>query len=474
MKLRFVCTTVMLLCLTLTFAYGEERGKGGEKQGKSNEPHSKGGQKPNENKGGGKPPGGDWSEGKQSHGKQSPANHGQANEEKNKSQQGTSAEGAAGRNAAEKNNAKQATGKEGAAAGAAASNRNQPAASGAEGAAAGAAAANRKQPNASGAEGAAAGAAAANRKQPAASGAEGAAAGAAAANRRQPAASGAEGAAVGAAAANRNQPAASGAQGAAVGAAAANRNQPVTSGAVGGVLGAAAVNQNQSATSGAVGTAARYEGVRSSFDHPSLYNEQWHNDHPGAWTASNWPAGAEWTATDMAAVANYCNYANSTPVSYGYGDNVICQNGNVIVDGQNVGTAANFSQQAADLAQVGQNAESSDKDEWLPLGVFALVRNEDQHPQLTLQLAVNKQGILQGNYTDTVTDHTLPIHGAIDKQTQRAAWTVDNNKNFFMEAGVSNLTSGEAPALIHKNSRTEKWLLVRLQQPELVANVDSK
>ena len=80
---------------------------------------------------------------------------------------------------------------------------------------------------------------------------------------------------------------------------------------------------------------------------------------------------------------------------------------------------------------------------------------------------------MQGNYTDLVTDHTLPIHGAVDKETQRAAWTVDNNSNFYMEAGLSNLTKGEASTLIHKYGRTDKWLLVRLPQPESVAAATS-
>jgi hypothetical protein len=33
-----------------------------------------------------------------------------------------------------------------------------------------------------------------------------------------------------------------------------------------------------------------------------------------------------------------------------------------------------------------------------------------------------------------------------------------------MEAGLNNLAQGEAPALIHKNGTTRKWLLVRLSQ----------
>ena len=169
----------------------------------------------------------------------------------------------------------------------------------------------------------------------------------------------------------------------------------------------------------------------------------------------------------MSDIAAHCGYP-ATPISYGYGNNVTNQEGNVLVDGQNVGTSEEFSQQAADLAVAGQKSEASTDDEWLPIGVFALVRSEDQHAQLTVQLAINKQGILRGNYTDLVSDHTLPIQGSTDKETQRAAWTIGNNKNFFMEAGLSNLASGDAPALIHKFNRTEKWLLISLPKPDSV------
>jgi hypothetical protein len=136
----------------------------------------------------------------------------------------------------------------------------------------------------------------------------------------------------------------------------------------------------------------------------------------------------------------------------------------VVINGRSVGTAEQFSQQADELAETGTAAAASPDDKWLPLGVFALVRNEHQHPQLIMQLAVNQQGILRGNYTDEVTDSTLPVHGAIDRRSQRAAWTVGDNKYSVMEAGLNNLTQSEAPALIHKNGTTQKWLLVRLSQ----------
>ncbi len=204
--------------------------------------------------------------------------------------------------------------------------------------------------------------------------------------------------------------------------------------------------------------------MRNSFNHPSIYGQQWYGDHPAAWLPTGWSGNTAWTASNWGAVAGYMGYGAAAPTSYNYGVNVVSQDGNVSVNGQNVGTNAEFSQQAADLAATGTSADTSTGD-WMPLGVFAMVRNEQQHPQLIMQMALNKQGILRGNYTDELSEHTLPIHGAVDQQTQRAAWTVGNNQQTVMEAGLSDLASGEAPALIHKNGKTDHWILIRLDQP---------
>ena len=142
------------------------------------------------------------------------------------------------------------------------------------------------------------------------------------------------------------------------------------------------------------------------------------------------------------------------------------QNGSVFVDGQNVGSTGDFSLQAAKIAQAGAAAEASPTDQWQPLGVYAMVRDEQQHPQLIVQLAINKQGILRGNYIDELTESTLPIRGAVDNASKRAAWLVGGNKQTVMEAGLSDLTDPETPALIHKNGKTDHWILVRLDQPK--------
>jgi hypothetical protein len=195
-----------------------------------------------------------------------------------------------------------------------------------------------------------------------------------------------------------------------------------------------------------------------------MYGSDWYGANPRAWAPAQWNDGAAWAPTTWAAVAAYGGYNADAPVSYNYGVNVNYQDGNVTADGQNLGSAEEYSQQASDLAQAGAEAQPSADEEWLPLGVYALVRNENQHPHLIMQIAINKQGVLRGNYTDEVSGNTLPIQGSVDNTTQRAAWTVGDNTQSVMEAGLNDLTKTETPALIHKNGQTDHWLLVRLQQ----------
>lgn len=59
------------------------------------------------------------------------------------------------------------------------------------------------------------------------------------------------------------------------------------------------------------------------------------------------------------------------------------------------------------------------------------------------------------------------MRGAVDKERQRAAWTVGDDEQTVYETGLYNLTKDEAPALVHRAAdKTEQWLLVRVKQPD--------
>ena len=66
------------------------------------------------------------------------------------------------------------------------------------------------------------------------------------------------------------------------------------------------------------------------------------------------------------------------------------------------------------LGEIGGRFEDGD---WLPLGVFALTKPNQTKSDISIQLAVNKQGIVRGNYTDNVTNKNQVIQGSVDKQS---------------------------------------------------------
>jgi len=183
--------------------------------------------------------------------------------------------------------------------------------------------------------------------------------------------------------------------------------------------------------------------VRGNYNNWGVYNRGWYTDHPGAWFAAGWGAGAIWRTATWNSVGAWMSYYPAEPVYYDYGSNVTYQDDSVYV-----------------------NDQSADGD-WLPLGVFALTKTDAEKSDVTIQLAVNKQGVIRGNYTDIVTNKTQVVQGSVDKETQRVAFTVGDNTTNIVETGLYNLTKDEAPALLHfGKDRTEQWLLVRLQNPE--------
>jgi uncharacterized protein (TIGR03000 family) len=206
--------------------------------------------------------------------------------------------------------------------------------------------------------------------------------------------------------------------------------------------------------------------VRGGFYHYGAFYPGWYTGHPGAWAAAGWAAGAAWTAATVPALATFCAIP-APPVYYDYGNTVVYQNNNVYDNGADMGTAQQYEQQAAAIAQQGQQTQPPPNDKWQPLGVFALVQGEEKTSNTMFQLAINAEGVIRGNYYDGLIDSTTPVYGSVDKKTQRAAWTIGDKKTPLFEAGLFNLTKEETPVLVHFGpDKTQQWLLVRMQQPK--------
>jgi hypothetical protein len=208
--------------------------------------------------------------------------------------------------------------------------------------------------------------------------------------------------------------------------------------------------------------------VRNAFYRRNLFTPAWYTAHRAAWTTAAIAASA-WAAASWNSAANWVG-CDLLPEDYDYGSTVLYQGGDVYVEGQPAGSYAQYYDQASSLAASG-DAKQSDKADWLSLGVFGMVQGQQTDPTMIFQLAVNHQGIIRGNFYNTVTDTTEPVHGAVDKKTQRVAWTMGDNKSTVIDTGLANLTKDEGPALVHfGKDRTEEWLLVRLKGKNVAKN----
>jgi hypothetical protein len=206
--------------------------------------------------------------------------------------------------------------------------------------------------------------------------------------------------------------------------------------------------------------------VRGGFTNFGLYNRDWYAAHAAAWYPLGWEDGMAWYSTTWDSLGNLMDFFGTAPVFFDYGNTIIYQDGNVVSNGQNDGTAEAYSAQALALANSGTDAQVSKEQNWLPLGVFALCKPGESKSDITVQLAVSGEGVIRGNYIDASKKETLLVHGSVDKKTQRVAFTVGDDKTTVLETGLYNLTKPDAPALIHfGKDRTEQWLLVGVQMP---------
>jgi hypothetical protein len=198
------------------------------------------------------------------------------------------------------------------------------------------------------------------------------------------------------------------------------------------------------------------------------------DNHPYLNFWSNYPGWAAWRISrpyrwaTWGALTGWVGYGSSEPASYGYGENVYYDDGSVYYGDQPVATAEEYAQQAEQIAESAPEI-APEKADWMPLGVFALTQDGQAtgpDPTIFLQLAISKEGIINGTLNNSASNTTQTIEGMVDKTSQRAAWTVKGKTRPIMETGLANLTEDSAPALVHfADGQTQQWLMVRLEEP---------
>ena len=130
--------------------------------------------------------------------------------------------------------------------------------------------------------------------------------------------------------------------------------------------------------------------------------------------------------------------------------------------------AEEYAEQAEEIVESAPEVENPDDMEWLPLGVFALSENtkSDAAPNLFLQLAVSKEGIVAGTLENKTTEETKPVEGMLDMESGRAAWAITGKTAPIMETKIEGLTENETNMLVHfEDGTTQEWLMLHMEKP---------
>jgi hypothetical protein len=205
-------------------------------------------------------------------------------------------------------------------------------------------------------------------------------------------------------------------------------------------------------------------GIRGG-EYP-YFTRGWYGNHGGAWFPGLWFGGVDpWFNPPWDTLSPFVGIAGP-PIDYDYGSTAVIQDGSMYLNGESIGSADDYAAQAVALDDTGRAAMLAPTDEWQPLGVFGLIQGNEAVAQRIFQLAANRAGIVHGNYYDAVADVNQPVFGAIDRKTQRVAWSIGDRKDIVYEAGLNNLTQNETTVLIHYGKvRTQQMILVRLPPP---------
>jgi hypothetical protein len=205
-------------------------------------------------------------------------------------------------------------------------------------------------------------------------------------------------------------------------------------------------------------------------------DDHWHGSHWGWWGdyAHRHNRPYYWWAWATAPrLTTWFPFAWSRPYywDYGPGEYIYYEDGIVYVNGRWYAPGPVFYDRTVRIVDEAPEltAEQAAEMEWLPLGVFAVARDGAAQSDVLVQLAVTNDGVIGGTAYNQSTGAAYPIEGMVEKETQRAVWSYndDRNRRVVMETSIFNLTQPEATGLVQYGPNDMQVVqFVRLEQPE--------
>ncbi|MBN1393525.1 MAG: hypothetical protein JW959_00640 [Pirellulales bacterium] len=207
--------------------------------------------------------------------------------------------------------------------------------------------------------------------------------------------------------------------------------------------------------------AVRYPGRNPVYKvNPNVkpFTPAWYANHPKAWWSTHhyrplrpvtWTGVSGWIGLKTA------------PVLYVYNNDGLEETAVYAEEAAEAENPFAAAEEAADGQTEGKETE------WYPLGMYSLVPPGNHDGIAMLQLAVGKDGTIRGTYQDVMTDGVYPLSGSVDKKTQKAAWSLDANKEVVYETGLHNLTEPITALVVRfGDQKKQKWTMNRVEVEE--------
>jgi hypothetical protein len=209
--------------------------------------------------------------------------------------------------------------------------------------------------------------------------------------------------------------------------------------------------------------AAQPQANYANTSHP--FSPAWYAGHPNAWPYTH-PHADAWAVATLASTAAWLGLPALNGGDTAVVDNTVttADTGNDQDDDNEDGVDEDSTSDPAaarQLAALGAT-DNTTSESFLPLGVFALAPENQKESAALVQLAVNKEGILRGTYYDVLTNEAHAIQGAVDKKSQRVAFTIGAQGKTVFETQLVDLTESSGELSLHfANGEATDWTLSR-------------
>ena len=223
-------------------------------------------------------------------------------------------------------------------------------------------------------------------------------------------------------------------------------------------------------------------------NHNRPFSHGWNGNRGYGWGGWGGGWGNVWAPAAFGGAATWLGMEALSPATGGYApvdtvytadqgdegdENPVAQSDDQDATEENTDNANETAQQgpapsseAAALAKNGATDPPKDA-KLLPLGVYSIAPRDHTEASAMLQIAVSKDGVLRGSYCDLLSNQDLPIQGAVDKKTQRVAWTVGPKGKVLFETSLANLTQDKGQLSVHyEDGETRPWTIARYATEE--------